>query len=140
VREREAMVREQLRARKISDPRLLDAMARVPRHLFVPEALQKHAYEDRALSVGCDQNHFPAYVVGAMLQALELRGLERVLKSETPVPATKPRFCPTSSRKFTRLKLFRNSWRSRATNWRNTAMSPCICRRWFHRLAGGCSL
>ena len=52
TRERQAMVEKQLRPRGISDERVLEAMARVPRHLFVPENYRPVAYEDRPLPIG----------------------------------------------------------------------------------------
>ena len=55
------MVEYQLRARGIDDERVLDAMARVPRELFVPEEFRPHAYDDAALPIGADQT----IIVGA---------------------------------------------------------------------------
>lgn len=69
----------QLRARGIRDERVLTAMARVPRELFLPEELRGHAYEDRALPLSCDQTISQPYVVAFMCEALALGGGERVL-------------------------------------------------------------
>jgi protein-L-isoaspartate(D-aspartate) O-methyltransferase len=73
------MVERQLRARGISDERVLAAMAAVPRELFVPPALAGRAYDDGALPIGHDQTISQPYVVAAMCELLELRGGERVL-------------------------------------------------------------
>jgi protein-L-isoaspartate(D-aspartate) O-methyltransferase len=73
------MVERQLRRRDIRDERVLDAMARVPRELFVPPELRSRAYEDAALPIGSGQTISQPYMVAAICQALELRGHERVL-------------------------------------------------------------
>jgi len=78
--QRRAMVEEQIRKRGISSPCLLEALARVPRHLFVPEELALHAYEDRALGIGEQQTISQPYMVAAMTEYLELQGSERVLE------------------------------------------------------------
>jgi protein-L-isoaspartate(D-aspartate) O-methyltransferase len=82
-KERLAMVEEQLRRRSISDPRVLEAMARVPRHLFVPANYQSAAYEDRPLPIGEGQTISQPYMVAVMTQSLDLRGEERVLEIGT---------------------------------------------------------
>ncbi|MGA7592199.1 MAG: protein-L-isoaspartate O-methyltransferase, partial [Candidatus Sulfotelmatobacter sp.] len=69
---RQQMVDSQLRARGISDPRVLDAMLRVPRENFVPELYRAEAYEDHPLPIGDDQTISQPYVVALMLQALQL--------------------------------------------------------------------
>ncbi len=71
-RRREAMVEHQLRARGISDERVLAAMASVPRHLFVPPELRARAYDDCALPIGEGQTISQPYMVALMLQALGL--------------------------------------------------------------------
>jgi protein-L-isoaspartate(D-aspartate) O-methyltransferase len=73
------MVTHQLRDEDISDPRVLRAMAKVPRHLFVPEHLLSYAYEDRPLPIGMGQTISQPYMVARMVEALELTGTERVL-------------------------------------------------------------
>ncbi|MGC1107929.1 MAG: protein-L-isoaspartate(D-aspartate) O-methyltransferase [Candidatus Acidiferrales bacterium] len=78
--QRRAMVSEQIRKRGIHSPRLLEVLERVPRHLFVPEELVAHAYEDRALSIGEGQTISQPYMVGAMTEYLGLEGNERVLE------------------------------------------------------------
>jgi protein-L-isoaspartate(D-aspartate) O-methyltransferase len=65
---RHAMVRDQLEARGIRDPRVLEAMRRVPRHLFVPETERVHAYEDRPLPIGHGQTISQPYIVAWMTE------------------------------------------------------------------------
>lgn len=74
------MVREQLQGREIRDRRVLDAMRKVPRHRFVSEVLQSHAYSDRPLPIGRGQTISQPYIVAFMAEALQLRGNERVLE------------------------------------------------------------
>jgi protein-L-isoaspartate(D-aspartate) O-methyltransferase len=80
VQQRRAMVTQQLERRGISDPRVLDAMATVPRELFVPEELRRHAYEDGPLPIEEGQTISQPYIVALMVEALVLRGGERVLE------------------------------------------------------------
>ena len=63
-----------LARRGIRDERVLAAIASVPRELFVPEDVRRHAYADRALPIGHDQTISQPYMVAAMLEALELAG------------------------------------------------------------------
>ena len=69
----------QLRRRGITDERVLEAMARVPRELFVPAGAQELAYDDAALPLPFGQTISQPFVVAAMLQALALEGSEHVL-------------------------------------------------------------
>jgi protein-L-isoaspartate(D-aspartate) O-methyltransferase len=80
---RERMVADQLRARGITDPRVLAAMGRVPRHRFVEEALAGRAYGDYPLPIGDKQTISQPYMVALMTQALDLGGGERVLEVGT---------------------------------------------------------
>jgi protein-L-isoaspartate(D-aspartate) O-methyltransferase len=73
------MVERQLRRRGIEDPRVLDAMASVPRELFVPPVLRDRAYADGALPIGHGQTISQPYVVAAMCELLALQGHERAL-------------------------------------------------------------
>jgi protein-L-isoaspartate(D-aspartate) O-methyltransferase len=75
-----AMVEEQLVARGIRDPRVLDAMRAVPRHEFVPETLRTSAYEDRPLPIGSGQTISQPFIVAYMAEALALGGGERILE------------------------------------------------------------
>jgi protein-L-isoaspartate(D-aspartate) O-methyltransferase len=77
--EREAMVRE-IEVGGIRDPRVLAAMRAVPRHRFVPEDLRPLAYDDTPLPIGGGQTISQPYVVARMVEALRLRGDERVLE------------------------------------------------------------
>jgi protein-L-isoaspartate(D-aspartate) O-methyltransferase len=76
---RAAMVERQLRRREIGDERVLEAMARVPRELFVPANLREYAYEDGALPIGEGQTISQPYIVATICSLLELEGDERVL-------------------------------------------------------------
>ena len=76
---RARMVELQLRRRGISDERVLRAMGRVPRELFVPEELREHAYEDGALPIGHGQTISQPYIVATICSLLGLEGRERVL-------------------------------------------------------------
>ena len=77
--QRRRMVDEQLRARDIRDERVLEAMGRVPRELFVPEELRARAYDDAALPIGEGQTISQPYMVAFICQTLGLSGRERVL-------------------------------------------------------------
>lgn len=81
--DRERMVQSQLAARGISDPGVLSAFLQVPRHLFVAPEYRTRACEDHPLPIGFDQTISQPFVVAYMLQALELRGRERVLEIGT---------------------------------------------------------
>lgn len=78
-----SMVDTQLRARGISDMRVLDAMLRVPRDRFVPGAYRSQAYEDHPLPIGEGQTISQPYVVALMLESLELKSREKVLEVGT---------------------------------------------------------
>lgn len=77
------MVERQLRARGLKDPRVLEAMRRVPREAFVPLAERTHAYEDEALPIGSGQTISQPFMVAAMAEALELDPGDRVLEIGT---------------------------------------------------------
>lgn len=81
--QRERMVKEQIGARGISDVRVLDAMRRIPRHLFVSEALMEQAYGDFPLPIGEQQTISQPYIVAEMTQALGLGKDDRVLEIGT---------------------------------------------------------
>ncbi len=80
---RRRMVDEQLRARDIRSPRVLDAMHTVPRHLFVPEPRRTDAYADSPLPIGYDQTISQPYIVAFMTEALEIAPDHRVLEVGT---------------------------------------------------------
>jgi len=77
------MVEWQLRRRGIRDQRVLNAMAAVPRELFVPERYRKRAYADSALPIGHGQTISQPWIVAAICEALALEGSERVLEVGT---------------------------------------------------------
>jgi protein-L-isoaspartate(D-aspartate) O-methyltransferase len=81
--ERERMVEEQIAARGISDPCVLDAMKKVPRHRFVSPSRRQAAYTDRPLPIGREQTISQPYMVALMTQALELSGREKTLEIGT---------------------------------------------------------
>jgi protein-L-isoaspartate(D-aspartate) O-methyltransferase len=81
--QREQMVRAQLEERGIRDPRVLVAMREVPRHEFVPEALQADAYEDHPLPIDSGQTISQPYIVAVMLEHLGLQATDRVLEVGT---------------------------------------------------------
>jgi protein-L-isoaspartate(D-aspartate) O-methyltransferase len=77
--ERTRMVEEQLRRRDIVDERVLEAMERVPRELFVPPDLRGRAFDDAALPIGVGQTISQPYMVARILEELGLDGDEQVL-------------------------------------------------------------
>jgi len=77
------MVEEQLVRRGITDARVLDAMRKIPRHVFIEEALRDRAYGDHPLPIGEGQTISQPYMVAAMTQLLELEGTEKVLEIGT---------------------------------------------------------
>jgi len=76
---REAMVDYQVRGRGVRSPVVLDAMRRVPREAFVPADLREFAYDDTSLPIAAGQTLTQPYIVGMMVEALDLHGGERVL-------------------------------------------------------------
>jgi len=77
------MVEDQLIRRGIHDPKTLEAMRQVPRHLFVEDALQNQAYADFPLPIGRGQTISQPFIVALMTQALGLQGHESVLEIGT---------------------------------------------------------
>lgn len=77
---RKKMVEEQLAGRGIRDERVLAAIRKVPRHLFVPEAERAQSYQDNPLPIGQGQTISQPYIVAYMLQALHLNGEEKILE------------------------------------------------------------
>ncbi len=82
-RARDAMVKDQIAARGISDPHVLAAMRAVPRHRFVPPEQTSEAYQDRPLSIGFGQTISQPYIVAFMTEALQLAPTHRVLEVGT---------------------------------------------------------
>lgn len=80
---RDIMVKTQLISRGIKDELVLNAMKKVPRHLFVDDSMQNKAYEDMALPIGEGQTISQPYMVAIMTELLELKGNEKVLEIGT---------------------------------------------------------
>jgi len=80
---RKKMVQEQIVARGIADRKVLDAMLKTPRHIFVQEAMAAQAYSDSPLPVGEKQTISQPYIVALMTELLELTGAEKVLEIGT---------------------------------------------------------
>jgi len=80
---RERMVKNQLMARGIKDERVLQAMGKIPRHLFIQEALAGEAYNDHPVPIGEKQTISQPYIVALMTEALELKGSENTLEIGT---------------------------------------------------------
>ena len=78
-----AMVEKQLRPRGIDDPRVLRAMAKVPREKFIAKELEARAYEDRPLPIGFGQTISQPYIVAFMTQAMKPKPTDRVLEIGT---------------------------------------------------------
>jgi len=77
------MIEKQLRRRGIRDERVLQAMAEIPRHLFVPASWRSFSYEDGPLPIGAEQTISQPYIVALMSESLELQGTETVLEVGT---------------------------------------------------------
>ena len=80
---RARMVADQIRARGVRDPRVLSAVTRVPRELFLPEAKRDEAYEDRPVPIGFGQTISQPYIVAYMTEALKVEPSHRVLEIGT---------------------------------------------------------
>ncbi|MCM8763569.1 MAG: protein-L-isoaspartate(D-aspartate) O-methyltransferase [Candidatus Omnitrophica bacterium] len=80
---RERMVKEQIEIRGIKNPRLLEVMRKVERHLFVPSSYRMFAYEDSPLPIGFGQTISQPYIVALMTELLDLKGTEKVLEIGT---------------------------------------------------------
>lgn len=83
ILERQRMAKEQVERRGISDKRVLDAMGKVKRHLFVPAYLRSAAYEDRPLPIGLGQTISQPYIVAYMTEAAKVGSADRVLEIGT---------------------------------------------------------
>lgn len=83
IKERERMVEVQIEARGVKDKRVLSAMRKVPRHLFVPENMRPYAYQDEPLLIGEGQTISQPYIVAYMSESLRLTGNEAVLEVGT---------------------------------------------------------
>jgi protein-L-isoaspartate(D-aspartate) O-methyltransferase len=83
VTRREAMVSDQILARGIAEPGLIEAMRTIPRHLFVPAGYRRYAYSDHPLPIGESQTISQPYMVALMTSLLQLTGIEKVLEVGT---------------------------------------------------------
>jgi protein-L-isoaspartate(D-aspartate) O-methyltransferase len=82
-RERMEMVERQIAARGVRDPRVLEAMRKIPRHLFVPEEYRNAAYEDRPLPIGEGQTISQPYIVAVMTELLQPHPQDTILEVGT---------------------------------------------------------
>jgi protein-L-isoaspartate(D-aspartate) O-methyltransferase len=80
---RERMVKDQIEARGVKDKRILEAMKKVPRHLFVPWNMRSYAYHDEPLPIGEGQTISQPYIVAYMSEVLRLKGNERIMEIGT---------------------------------------------------------
>jgi hypothetical protein len=83
AQKRKQMVESQIKLRGIKDLRVLNAILKVKRHLFVPSNIRHLAYEDFPLSIGGGQTISQPYIVALMTELLELKGTERILEIGT---------------------------------------------------------
>ncbi len=82
-RERRLMVENQIRARGVTDRKILEAMVKIPRHLFVPFFEQGSSYSDGPMPIGHGQTISQPYIVAYMTELLQLQGHEKVLELGT---------------------------------------------------------
>jgi protein-L-isoaspartate(D-aspartate) O-methyltransferase len=82
-KDRERMVKVQLEMRGIKDKGVLEAMEKIPRHMFVPENMLTYSYNDEPLPIGEGQTISQPYIVAYMTEALELKQSDRVLEIGT---------------------------------------------------------
>jgi protein-L-isoaspartate(D-aspartate) O-methyltransferase len=80
---REIMVSRQIAARGVADPRVLDAMLKVPRHIFVPEKDRSLSYDDTPLPIGAGQTISQPYIVAFMTEALKIKQSDKILEIGT---------------------------------------------------------
>lgn len=81
--QRALMVERYVAARGVKDPRVLEAMRQIPRHLFVPQVVRAKSYGESALPIGSGQTISQPWIVGRMIELLELNGSEKVLEVGT---------------------------------------------------------
>ncbi len=80
---RKKMIAEQIVARGIQDPRVIDVMSRIPRHEFIDPGMAAQAYLDSPLNIGLKQTISQPYIVALMTEKLRLTGVEKVLEIGT---------------------------------------------------------
>lgn len=81
--QRKKMVIEQIIQRKIKDPKVIQALEKIPRHLFIPKEYWSQAYEDKPVSIGFQQTISQPYIVALMTEVLNLKPGEKVLEIGT---------------------------------------------------------
>jgi protein-L-isoaspartate(D-aspartate) O-methyltransferase len=138
ARERERMVQWQLAGRDIRDPRVLAAMAKVPRHEFVPEAVAGQAYDDRPLPIGHDQTISQPYIVAFMTEQLKPESHRPGPGDRHRLRAIRPRCWPSWWPKCIPSKLS-NRWPGRPeihTRPPGLPQCPFEDRRWLPGLDG----
>lgn len=99
-RMRKNMVEDQIASRGVRDPRVLEAMMRVPRHRFIPENMQVRAHEDAPLPIGDGQTISQPYMVAWMTELLHLRDTDKVLEVGTGSGYQAAILCELSARVF----------------------------------------
>ena len=119
------MVDEQIVARDIKSPRVLDAMRKVPRHEFVPESCAASAYEDTPLPIGYDQTISQPYIVAYMSEALELEPSHRVLEIGTGSGYQAAILGELAKDVFTIEIVAPSGCRARGRRWRDWATRTC---------------
>jgi protein-L-isoaspartate(D-aspartate) O-methyltransferase len=83
AQQKQAMIEHQIRARGITDSRVLDSLKKIPRHEFVPVSLRHESYTDRPVAIGSGQTISQPYIVAYMLQAAAVRLSDLVLEIGT---------------------------------------------------------
>ena len=115
--QRERMVRDLIAARGVRDERVLAAMRKIPRHLFVKDHLRSQAYGDHALPIGSAQTISQPYIVARMSELLDVGPSTRCWRS-APAPATRPPSSPS---------------------WRGGSTASSGCRSWRRRRSRACA-
>jgi hypothetical protein len=103
------MVREHVYGRGIRDPRVIEAMLRVPRHLFIGRDAGIEAYADHSYPIGFRQTMSQPYMVAYLCEQLRLDGEERVLKSDGSIPRRRAGGCAARSTASNGSRTWRNA-------------------------------
>lgn len=112
---RRHMIEQQLRSRKVTDPRVLTVMEALPRHMFVDQGMWEQAYLDRPLTIGQGQTISQPFIVGFMTQALQLTGTEKILEIGTGCGYQTAVLCMLANKIFSIERLSDLSNRARKT-------------------------
>ena len=132
---RESMVVNQVAARGVRSENVLNAMREVPRELFVPNRLAEFAYEDSPLSIAAGQTISQPYIVAFMIEALGLRGGEKVLEIGAG-SGYAAAVLARSPAKSTRSNTLRNLPKVPHPSSQNSATITCRCCTAMERLVG----